>query len=79
MNLPCDPCARKVKSTNEIDVLTDAMIEHGIPKHSRTDNGPEFVAEVPRKWLACTGSATLHIEPGSAKRKRAAPSVSPHK
>lgn len=41
------------------------MIEHGIPEYIRSENGPEFVAEVLRKWLASTGSATLYIEPGS--------------
>jgi putative transposase len=56
---------RRINSTNVIDVLADAMIEHGIPEYIRSDNGPEFVAEVLRKWLAGTGSATLYIEPGS--------------
>jgi putative transposase len=56
---------RRINSTNVIDVLADAMIEHGIPEYIRSDNGPEFVAEVLRKWLASTGSATLYIEPGS--------------
>ena len=56
---------RRINSTSVIDVLADAMIEHGIPEYIRSDNGPEFVAEVLRKWLASTGSATLYIEPGS--------------
>ena len=37
----------------------------GIPEHIRSDNGPEFVAEDLRKWLADTGARTLYIEPGS--------------
>ncbi len=56
---------RRIKSTNLIDVLADAMIEHGIPEYIRSDNGPEFVAAELREWLASTGSATLYIEPGS--------------
>jgi putative transposase len=56
---------RRINSISVIDVLADAMIEHGIPEFIRSDNGPEFVAEVLRKWLASTGSATLYIEPGS--------------
>ena len=56
---------RRIKSTNVIDVLADAMIEHGIPEYIRSDNGPEFVAAELREWLASTGSATLYIEPGS--------------
>lgn len=43
----------------------DAIIEHGIPEHIRSGNGPEFIAKELRKWLARTGSATLYIEPGS--------------
>jgi len=57
---------RRIKSTNLIDVLADAMIEHGIPEYIRSDNGPEFVAAELREWLASTGSATLYIEPGSS-------------
>ena len=56
---------RRIKSTNVIDVLADAMIEQGIPEYIRSDNGPEFVAAELREWLASTGSATLYIEPGS--------------
>ena len=41
------------------------MIERGIPEHIRSDNGPEFVAQNLRKWLAATGAKTLYIEPGS--------------
>jgi putative transposase len=50
---------RRINSTNLIEVLADAMIEHGIPEYVRSDNGPEFVAAELRKWLASTGSATL--------------------
>jgi len=56
---------RRINSANLIDVLADAMIEHGIPEYIRSDNGPEFVAKELRKWLARTGAATLYIEPGS--------------
>ncbi len=56
---------RRINSNQGIDVLADAMIEHGIPEQIRSDNGPEFVAREPRKWLAKTGAETLYIEPGS--------------
>ena len=56
---------RRINSNKVIDVLADAMIEHGIPEYIRSDNGPEFVAKELRKWLARTGAATLYIEPGS--------------
>ena len=56
---------RKLNSRNVIEVLADAMIEHGIPEYIRSDNGPEFVAKDLREWLAATGAKTLYIEPGS--------------
>jgi transposase InsO family protein len=56
---------RRINSNHVIEVLADAMIEHGIPENIRSDNGPEFVAKELRKWLARTGAKTLYIEPGS--------------
>ena len=56
---------RRLNSRNVMEVLADAMIERGIPEHIRSDNGPEFVAQNLRKWLAATGAKTLYIEPGS--------------
>ena len=43
-----------------IEVLADAMIEHGVPEHIRSDNGPEFVAQNLRKWLAAPGLNAVH-------------------
>jgi putative transposase len=37
----------------------------GPPCRMRSDNGPEFVAEVVRSWLEDTGSGTLPVAPGS--------------
>ena len=56
---------RRLNSQNVIEVLADAMIEHGIPEHIRSDNGPEFMAKDLRKWLLSSGAKTLYIEPGS--------------
>jgi transposase InsO family protein len=56
---------RRLNSRNVIEVVANAMIEHGIPEHIRSDNGPEFVAKDLRKWLADIGTQTLYIEPGS--------------
>ena len=41
------------------------MLRHGIPKHIRSDNGPEFVAQAVRDWLSKLDIGTLFIEPGS--------------
>jgi hypothetical protein len=45
--------------------LADVMIEHGIPEHIRSDNGPPFIARNLRRWLARIGAKTLYIAPGS--------------
>ena len=56
---------RKLKSTDVIDLLSDLFILRGIPTHVRSDNGPEFVAQALRDWLAAVGSKTAYIMPGS--------------
>jgi transposase InsO family protein len=48
-----------------IEVLYDLFILRGIPTHVRPDNGPEFIAQVLRDWLAAVGSKTAYIMPGS--------------
>jgi putative transposase len=54
-------------SARVIEVVADAMLEHGRPVHIRSDNGPEFAAKSPRQWLDTTGTKTLYIEPGSPR------------
>jgi putative transposase len=56
---------RKLKSTDVIDVLSDLFIMRGVPTHVRSDNGPEFIAQALRDWLAAIGSKTAYIMPGS--------------
>ena len=36
--------ALRLGSQEVIEMLTDVMLEKGIPEHLRSDNGPEFVA-----------------------------------
>jgi transposase InsO family protein len=57
--------ARKLKSTDVIDVLSDLFILRGVPGHIRSDNGPEFIAQAVREWIAAVGAKTAFIEPGS--------------
>jgi putative transposase len=57
--------ARRLGSYEVIETLADVMLYRGIPEHVRSDNGPEFVAQELRKWLANLGTAPLYIEPGS--------------
>jgi TusA-related sulfurtransferase len=54
---------RRINSSDVIEVLAEAMIEHGIPEYVRSDNGPEFVATELHKRLAKTGAKTLYIVP----------------
>ena len=57
--------ARRLGRYEVIEALADVMLYRGIPENIRSDNGPEFVAEELRKWLAKVGTETLYIEPGS--------------
>ena len=57
--------ARRIRSNDVIDIFADVMIERGIPKHIRSDNGPEMVATKLREWLDKLGTKTLYIAPGS--------------
>ena len=45
--------ARRLKSIDVIDVLSDLFILRGVPEHIRSDNGPEFVAKAVQEWIAC--------------------------
>ena len=41
------------------------MLEHGIRRYIRSDNGPEFVTTILHDWLKRIGPQTAYIEPGS--------------
>src|ERR1700733_6562048 len=57
--------ARKLKATDVIETLCVLVVSRGIPTHIRSDNGPEFVAEALRDWIATVGAGTAYIERGS--------------
>ena len=56
---------RKLNATEVIDALSDLFILRGTPAFIRSDNGPEFVAEAVRRWIAAVGAKTAYIELGS--------------
>ena len=56
---------RGITSSDVIDTLTELFAMRGVPKHIRSDNGPEFIANELRAWLGRVGVSTLYIEPGS--------------
>lgn len=47
------------------DALFDLFLSAGIPEHIRSDNDPEFIYGILRKWLAELGIDTEYIAPGS--------------
>ena len=57
--------APRIRSDEVIHILADLFLKHGIPKHIRSDNGPEFIAKKLLKWFNTLGVAPLFIEPGS--------------
>jgi putative transposase len=57
--------ARKLKSEDVLERLSDLFICRGVPKYIRSDNGPEFTANKVREWLKSVEVQTLFIEPGS--------------
>lgn len=57
--------SRSMNAKDVIDVLNELIQIRGVPKHIRSDNGPEFIAEAIRNWLATSGAKSLYIEPGS--------------
>ncbi len=58
---------RKLNSIDVIDVLTYLFILRGVPGYIRSDNGPEFIAEAVRDWIAAVGAKTAYIQPGAPR------------
>jgi transposase InsO family protein len=56
---------RSMTAADVIDVLAQVLLIRGAPKHLRSDNGPEFIADAMRRYLEIAGVETLYIEPGS--------------
>lgn len=57
--------ARRIRATDVIMALADLFLQKGIPKHIRSDNGPEFIAKKLRSWLGTLEVQPLYIQPGS--------------
>lgn len=58
-------CERKILAIDVIEILAELFITRGIPEYIRSDNGPEFVADLLREWLRDLDVRTAFIEPGS--------------
>src|SRR4051812_46134027 len=56
---------RGLRAEDVVSPLEYLFEVRGEPEFIRSDNGPEFIAEAVRSWLARRGSKTLYIAPGS--------------
>lgn len=57
--------ARRINSNDVIRLVSGLFGEHGVPRHIRSDNGPEFIAKRLKKYLQDSGVGALYVEPGS--------------
>ncbi len=55
--------ARRLSSSDVIDVLAELFLVHGTPVHIRSDQGPEFIAEAVKAWIA----VWVHAPPTSRR------------
>ena len=53
------------KSAQVKEVLIDLFFLFGVPKHIRSDNGSEFIANHLKQWFDSLDVGPLYIEPGS--------------
>jgi putative transposase len=56
---------RSITADRIVDVLTDLFYTRGVPRHIRSDNGPEFIAREIRRHADRAGLEMLYIEPGA--------------
>ena len=59
---------RRLCSIDLVEQLFDLFLDRGVPNYIRSDNGPEFTAQLVREWLQRIDVKTLFIEPGSPWR-----------
>ncbi len=61
----CVRIDRRFDHRKVIAALEELFLVHGVPGYLRSDNGPEFIANSIKQWLASKGCKTIYIEPGS--------------
>jgi len=52
-------------ASSAVDVLTNLFVTRGVPRHIRSDTGPEFIATAIRRHGERAGLEMLYVEPGS--------------
>jgi transposase InsO family protein len=56
---------RSLTADRVLDILTNLFLTRGVPRHIRSDNGPEFIAAAIRRHGQQAGLEMLYIEPGA--------------
>jgi putative transposase len=56
---------RSITAEGVVEILDRLFTERGEPAYIRSDNGPEFIAEVIKHWLAASGVKALYMELGA--------------
>jgi len=56
---------RRFTGRDIVRILARLFKQRGRPEYLRSDNGPEFIADVVKNCLRDNGVKTLYIEPGS--------------
>ena len=56
---------RSITAERVLEILTNLFLMRGVPRHIRSDNGPEFIAEVIRRHGQQAGLEILYIKPGA--------------
>ena len=56
---------RQMDSRHVLETLDELITERGVPRYTRSDNGPEFVSKRLTDWLQGRGVEPVFIEPGS--------------
>jgi len=56
---------RSITSEDVIDTLAELFAMRGVPRHIRSDNGPEFIARAIQRWTNQLSIEALYVEPGS--------------
>jgi putative transposase len=56
---------RSITAKDVVRGLAALFERRGEPDYIRSNNGPEFIAKVVKRWLEVSGVKTLYIEPGA--------------
>jgi hypothetical protein len=67
--------ARKLRTADVIDVLSDLFILRGVPGHIRSDNGAEFVAKAVQAWVTYGTSCSMARSSTRCERRRSSSRV----